>query len=76
MQVGILAVLAEYELELKAERADAKRALIRQRGGSLGGAKPKFDPEQADAIRRAVPDDEERGLWHAATAALLHGFLD
>jgi DNA invertase Pin-like site-specific DNA recombinase len=58
MQVGILAVLAEYELELKAERAEAKRQLIRQRGGSLGGAKPKFDSEQADAIRRAHDNGE------------------
>ena len=53
MMVGILASFAEYELELKAERSAAKRKLIRERGGNLGGAKPKFDAEQADAIRRA-----------------------
>lgn len=58
MQVGILAVLAEYELDLKSERAEAKRALIRQRGGNLGGAKPKFDSEQAEAIRRAHDNGE------------------
>jgi DNA invertase Pin-like site-specific DNA recombinase len=53
MVMGILAHVAEYEVALKHERAEAKRQLIRQRGGSLGGAKPKFDPEQADAVRRA-----------------------
>lgn len=53
MVMTILAAVAEYELGLKDERAEAKRALIRQRGGSLGGAKPKLNKEQADAIRRA-----------------------
>lgn len=53
MMIGILASFAEYELELKRERAEAKRQLIRKRGGNLGGAKPKFDAEQAEAIRRA-----------------------
>lgn len=51
--MGILASIAEYELELKAERSEAKRQLIRKRGGNLGGAKPKFDAEQAEAIRRS-----------------------
>lgn len=53
MVMGILASIAEYELELKHERAEAKRQLIRKRGGNLGGAKPKFDREQAAAICRA-----------------------
>lgn len=56
--IGFLAVIAAYELELKTERAEAKRQLIRQRGGSLGGAKPKFDAEQADAICRAHDNGE------------------
>jgi DNA invertase Pin-like site-specific DNA recombinase len=58
MVIGILAHVAEYELGLKHERAEAKRRLIRQRGGSLGGAKPKFDVEQADAVRRAHANGE------------------
>jgi DNA invertase Pin-like site-specific DNA recombinase len=58
MVMTILAAVAEYELGLKTERAEAKRKLIRQRGGSLGGAKPKFDPEQADAVRRAHANGE------------------
>lgn len=58
LQIGMLALLAEYELGLKAERSEAKRQLIRQRGGNLGGAKPKFDPEQAEAIRRAHDNGE------------------
>lgn len=58
MVIGILSILAGYELELKHERAEAKRQLIRKRGGNLGGAKPKFDPEQADAIRRAHDNGE------------------
>src|ERR1700753_1206469 len=53
MVIGILAHVAEYELALKHERAEAKRKLIRQRGGSLGGAKPKLDAEQVSAVRRA-----------------------
>lgn len=53
LMIGLLSHIAEYELELKAERSAAKRQLIRQRGGNLGGAKPKFDAEQAEAIRRA-----------------------
>jgi DNA invertase Pin-like site-specific DNA recombinase len=58
MVMGILAHVAEYEVSLKHERAEAKRQLIRQRGGSLGGAKPKFDREQADAVRRAHANSE------------------
>jgi DNA invertase Pin-like site-specific DNA recombinase len=58
MHVGMLALFAEYELELKAERSELKRQMIRERGGSLGGAKPKFDSEQADAIRRAHDNGE------------------
>ncbi len=53
MAMGMLAHVAEFELDLKHERAEAKRALIRQRGGSLGGAKPKLDAEQVAAVRRA-----------------------
>ncbi|MGD1282059.1 recombinase family protein [Mycobacterium seoulense] len=53
MALGILASVAEFEVDLKQERAEAKRALIRQRGGSLGGAKPKLDAEQVAAVRRA-----------------------
>ncbi len=53
MAMGMLAHVAEFEIDLKHERAEAKRRLIRQRGGSLGGAKPKFNAEQAAAIRRA-----------------------
>ncbi len=58
MVITILAAVAKYELVLKSERAEAKRQLIRQRGGSLGGAKPKFDAEQADAVRRAHANGE------------------
>lgn len=58
MVMGILAHVAEYEVSLKHERAEAKRKLIRQRGGSLGGAKPKFDSEQAAAVRRAHASGE------------------
>ncbi|MFL0159522.1 recombinase family protein [Mycobacteroides chelonae] len=58
MVMTILAAVAEYEVGLKSERAEAKRKLIRQRGGSLGGAKPKFDAEQADAVRRAHANGE------------------
>lgn len=53
MTMTILCAIAEYEVALKHERAEAKRQLIRRRGGSLGGAKPKFDAEQAAAVRRA-----------------------
>jgi DNA invertase Pin-like site-specific DNA recombinase len=53
MTMTILCAIAEYEVALKHERAEAKRKLIRQRGGNLGGAKPKFDAEQAAAVRRA-----------------------
>lgn len=53
LMLALLAHLAEYENDLKAERAAAKRVLIRQRGGSLGGAKPKLDAEQVAAVRRA-----------------------
>lgn len=53
MVMTILSAVAQYELGLKHERAEAKRQIIRARGGSLGGAKPKFDIEQADAVRRA-----------------------
>ncbi|EID10873.1 resolvase domain-containing protein [Mycobacterium xenopi RIVM700367] len=53
MVMTILAAVAEYEVGLKHERAEAKRKLIRQRGGSLGGAKPKLDAEQVAAVRRA-----------------------
>ncbi|MHC9292030.1 recombinase family protein [Mycobacterium sp. LTG2003] len=58
MTMTILCAIAEYEVELKAERAEAKRRLIRQRGGNLGGAKPKFDAEQAETIRRAHANGE------------------
>jgi DNA invertase Pin-like site-specific DNA recombinase len=58
MVITILAAVAKYELVLQAERAEAKRQLIRNRGGNLGGAKPKFDAEQADAVRRAHANGE------------------
>jgi DNA invertase Pin-like site-specific DNA recombinase len=58
MTMTILCAIAEYEVALKAERAEAKRQLIRKRGGNLGGAKPKFDAEQAEAIRRAHANGE------------------
>ncbi len=58
MVMGILAHVADYELGLKHERAEAKRKLTRQRGGSLGGAKPKLDPEQVAAVRRAHANGE------------------
>jgi DNA invertase Pin-like site-specific DNA recombinase len=58
MVMTILAAVAQYELGLKHERAEAKRQLIRSRGGNLGGAKPKFDAEQAEALRRAHANGE------------------
>lgn len=58
MVMTILAAVAEYEVGLKHERAEAKRKLIRQRGGSLGGAKPKLDAEQIDAIQRSHSNGE------------------
>lgn len=67
MVIGILAHVAEYEVALKEERAEAKRALIRKRGGSLGGAKPKLDAEQVEAMRRAHASGET-----VATLARVH----
>ncbi|WP_445168769.1 recombinase family protein [Mycolicibacterium sp. Dal123E01] len=58
MVLGILAHVAEYEVALKNERAEAKRKIIRQRGGSLGGAKPKLDAEQVAAVQRAHANGE------------------
>lgn len=45
-------------MALKAERAEAERALLRSKGGSLGGWPPRFDAESAAAIRRAHPNSE------------------
>ena len=58
MVIGILALVAEYEVALKAERAEAKRALLRKNGGNLGGRPPRFDAESAAAIRRAHANGE------------------
>ncbi|GAA4658931.1 recombinase family protein [Gordonia humi] len=68
MVIGILSLVAEYEVSLKAERAEAKRALIRKRGGNLGGAPKKFDAEQTAAIRRAHASGET-----VAGLARVHG---
>lgn len=79
LTLGILAHIAEYELELKAERAEAKRALIRQRGGKLGGREPKFNSEQAAAIRRAHANGETvAGLarTHNASRPTIYRVLD
>jgi DNA invertase Pin-like site-specific DNA recombinase len=79
MVLGILAHVAEYELGLKAERAEAKRQLIRQRGGNLGGAKPKFDTEQAAAVRRAHASGDtvsELARVHRVSRPTIYRLLD
>lgn len=79
MMIGILAAFADYELDLKRERAEAKRALIRRRGGNLGGAKPKFDAEQAEAIRRAHANGDtvaELARVHRVSRPTIYRILD
>ncbi|GAS98821.1 resolvase domain-containing protein [Mycolicibacterium canariasense] len=79
MVLTILASIAEYELDLKHERAEAKRALIRRRGGNLGGAKPKFDAEQAEAIRRAHANGDtvaELARVHRVSRPTIYRVLD
>lgn len=79
MVMGVLASLAEYELELKSERAEAKRRLIRARGGNLGGAKPKFDTEQAEAVRRAHRNGDtvsELARVHRVSRPTIYRILD
>lgn len=79
LMLGLLAHLAEYENDLKAERAEAKRALIRQRGGKLGGREPKFDSEQAAAIKRAHANGEtvaELARTHRTSRPTIYRVLD
>ncbi|MGB3696264.1 MAG: recombinase family protein [Gordonia sp. (in: high G+C Gram-positive bacteria)] len=68
MVMGMLALIAKYEVGLKTERAEAKRALLRKRGGNLGGRPKRFDAEAAAAIRRAHSNGES-----IAGLARLHG---
>lgn len=58
MMLGVLASVAEFETELRAERAAAKRALMRKRGQSVGGRPRRFDADGAAAIRRAHANGE------------------
>lgn len=79
MVIGILALVAEYEVALKAERAEAKRALLRRNGGNLGGRPPRFDAESAAAIRRAHANGESvAGLarLHKASRQTIYRVLE
>lgn len=68
MMLGILATVAEFEVQLRDERAEAKRALMRKNGQSLGGRPRKFNTEQTEAIRRAHANGET-----VAGLARVHG---
>ncbi|MFT3661766.1 MAG: recombinase family protein [Gordonia sp. (in: high G+C Gram-positive bacteria)] len=79
MVMGVLASMAEYELELKQERAEVKRALLRKRGGNLGGRPRRFDAEAAAAIRRAHANGESiAGLarLHKASRQTIYRVLE
>ena len=78
MVIGMLALVAEYEIDLKAERAEAKRALLRRNGGNLGGRPRKFDAEARAAIRRAHANGQSvSGLarLHSTSRQTIHRLL-
>lgn len=62
LQAQILASVAEYESEVRAERVKAGQLVARAKGKRWGGSKPgrylKVKPEQVKAIQRGVAKGE------------------
>ena len=63
LHARILASVAEYETEVRAERVRAGQAAARAKGKTWGGSKPgrffKVTPEQIDAIRKMVDEGQK-----------------
>ena len=63
LHARILASVAEYETEVRAERVRAGQAAARAKGKTWGGSKPgrflKVTPEQIEAIRKMVDEGQK-----------------
>jgi DNA invertase Pin-like site-specific DNA recombinase len=59
MVLGVLGSVAQYELELRAERQRAGIEVAKRRG-AYRGRKPKLTPEQQDEARKMVAAGRSR----------------
>ena len=62
--IGVLALAAEYEVALRAERAEAKCALLCRSGGNPAGQPPRFDAERPRPSGGRTPTARAWRAWH------------